>query len=528
METHEQEMEALYSETIPEAEEGTVLKGTIITIRPDGFMVDIGYKSEGFIPIREFTDKEKDELSEGDEVEVYVSRIDADGFVILSIEKARHLKAVQSLEEAMEKGSPVEATVKEKVKGGYRVDISGIKAFLPGSQVDVRPMKSPDSLAGQKITVRILKFDSKLSNMVVSRRVLLEEEKAALREKTLAALKPGSLISGTVKNITDYGLFVDIGGIDGLLHVSDISWGRTRHPSSTFSIDQEIEVLVNDFDLESGKVSLGYKQKSPDPWLNIEEKYPVGKVVSGKVVNLTDYGAFIELEEGVEGLLHVSELDWSLRSKRPSDYMEIGDHIDAQVLKTDQKDRRLSLGLKQLKPKPWDLVLEKYNVGEQITGVVRSFTDFGTFIELPEGVDALLHISDMSWTRHIKHPSEVLQKGQSIEAVILSMDPEKERMSLGLKQIQPDPWLEEIPSRFHLGEEVKCSVLRQTEFGLFVEIEGGVEGLIYSSETGDRLNEEIKAGDEITAWIIKVDTEERKIGLSLVGSSEETVPDDKD
>ncbi len=518
METHNKELDELYSGTIPDIVEGTILKGKVISIKPDSVVVDIGYKSEGFISIEEFAEREREGLCEGSEIEVYVSKIDSDGLVILSPEKARRIRTLQRLEEAQKDGTPVEGVVVERIKGGYNVDIEGVRAFMPGSQADLKPLKDPDSIIGQTVEVRVLKFNSKLTNVIVSRRVLLEEERARLREKTLANLKPDSIMPGVVKNITDYGVFVDLGGIDGLLHISDISWGRIRHPSDVFSIGQEIEVVVLNFAPDTEKVTLGYKQKRPDPWLDIEEKYPVGKVVSGKVVSLTDYGAFVEIEDGVEGLVHVSEIDWSPRPKHPSNYLEVGDVVDAQILRVDLKERRVSLGIKQLKPKPWELVAQRYEVGQRISGRVRSLTDFGAFIGLPEGVDALLHISDMSWTKHIRHPSEVLRKGQVVEAVVLSLEPEKERMALGLKQLEPDPWLETIPAKFHLGDEVKCKVLRHTEFGIFVELEGEVEGLVYSSEieTGGKKPEELyQEGDEIMVRIIKVDVEGRKIGLSL-------------
>ncbi len=518
METHDKELAELYSGTIPDVTEGSILKGKIVSVKPDSVIVDIGYKSEGFISIEEFTEKERTSLGEGDEIEVYVSRIDSDGLVVLSPEKARKIRTLQLLQEAQKDGTPVDGVVTERIKGGYTVDIDGVSAFMPGSQADLKPLKDADSIIGQPIKIRVLKFNSKLTNVIVSRRVILEEERAKLKEKTLANLKPDTIRPGVVKNITDYGVFIDLGGIDGLLHISDISWGRIRHPSDAFKIGQEVEVMILNFDPETEKVTLGYKQKKPDPWLNIEEKYPEGKIVSGKVVSLTDYGAFVEIEDGVEGLVHVSELDWSPRPKHPSNYIEVGDFVDAQILKVDPKERRVSLGIKQLKPKPWELVAQRYKVGQRISGRVRSLTEFGAFIGLPEGVDALLHISDMSWTKHIRHPSEVLRKGQMIEAVVLSLEPEKERMALGLKQLEPDPWEEEIPAEFHLGEEVKCKVLRHTEFGIFVELEGKVEGLVYSSEidTGGKRPEEVyKEGDEIIVRIIKVDVEGRKIGLSL-------------
>ncbi len=519
METQDQELQELISETIPEIQEGSIVKGTIVAIRPDSVVVDIGYKSEGFIPIEEFSEEERSALKEGDEIEVFLSRLDSDGLVSLSVEKAKRLKTLHLIQEAEKNNQPIEAKVVEHIKGGYRVDIQGVRAFMPGSQADIKPLKNPEEILGQNVLVKVLKYNNKLTNVIVSRREVIQEERERLKRKTLEVLKPGARMKGVVKNITDYGVFIDLGGIDGLLHISDISWGRIKHPSDVFRLGQEVEVLVLEFDAENEKVTLGYKQKRQDPWLTVQDRYPVGKIVSGKVVSLTDYGAFVELEEGVEGLIHVSEMDWSRRKKHPSYYVEIGDYVDAKVLEVDSQKKRISLGLKQLKPKPWDVIAKKYKVGDRVTGRVRSITEFGAFVELPEGVDALLHISDISWTRHIKHPSEVLRKGEKIEAVVLSLEPEKEKMSLGLKQLTPDPWLEEIPSRLQLGDEVKCRVLRHTEYGIFVEIEGLVEGLIYTSEIetpqGKKPEDAYKEGDEIVARIIKIDTEGRKIGLSL-------------
>ncbi len=518
MDTQEKGLDELYSETITDVEEGTILTGKVLTITDDSVIVDIGFKSEGFIPKTEFREGEVAALGPGSEVEVYVSRIDPEGTVNLSVERARRIRVFQRLQDAHDQGTPVEAVVSERVKGGYRVSIEGVKAFMPGSHADIKPLRNVDSIIGQTVSVKILKLNSKMTNIVVSRREVLEEERNRLKEKTLEHLKPGAVMKGVVKNITDYGVFVDLGGIDGLLHISDISWGRIRHPSDVFKPEQEVEVVVLDFNPETEKVTLGYKQRKPDPWLTVDEKYPVGKVVSGKVVSLTDYGAFIELEEGVEGLVHVSELDWSPRPKHPSHYIEVGDYVDAKVLNLDMEQKRISLGIKQLKPKPWDVVAQKYKVGQHVIGKVRSLTDFGAFVEIPEGVDALLHISDMSWTRHIKHPSEMLRKGQKIETVVLSLEPEKERMALGLKQLEPDPWEEEIPSRYHLGDEVQCKVLRNTEYGIFVEIDDFVEGLIYSSEIERSLlpgQDDPVEGDMLTARIIKIDLEGRKIGLSM-------------
>lgn len=518
MDTRDKELDEIYSETIPEIEAGTIMKGKIVSIKPDSVVVDIGFKSEGFIPITEFSDTEVGMLGEGREIDVYVSRIDSDGMIKVSIEKARRIRTMQSLQDALKGGTAVDAVVTERIKGGYRVDIDGITAFMPGSLADLKRIKNPDSLIRQRIRVKVLKMNPRMNNIVVSRRDLLEEERARLKEKTLSRIRKDALMKGVVKSITDYGVFVDLGGIDGLLHISDISWGRVRHPSDIFRVDQEVEVIVLSFDAETEKVTIGYKQKRPDPWLNIGERYPAGKVISGRVVSLTDYGAFVEIEEGVEGLVHVSEMDWSSRLKHPSYYVEVGDSIDVKVLHTDPEQKRISLGIKQLKPKPWELVAKRYSAGQRVPGRVRSLTDFGAFVEIPEGVDALLHISDISWTKHIRHPSEVLRKGQKIEAVILSLEPENKRMSLSLKHLTPDPWEGEIPSRFRTGDDVNCRVLRCTEYGIFVEVEDKVEGLIYSSEidTEGRGPEDLyREGDTLTARIIRIDLEGRKIGLSL-------------
>jgi small subunit ribosomal protein S1 len=394
------------------------------------------------------------------------------------------------------------------------VDIGGVKAFMPGSHIDIRPVKDIDSLIGQKTKFKVLKMNNKRSNVIVSRRLYLEEERAQLKEETLKKLEEGAILQGTVKNITDYGVFVDLGGIDGLLHISDISWGRITHPSKHFEVGQDIEVIVLKFDAENEKVTLGYKQKMPDPWSTVDVKYPVGSRVTGKVVSLTDYGAFVEVEEALEGLVHASEIEWSPRPKHPSKYLNVGDGVECVVLKADKEERRLSLSLKQLKPSPWEVVSEHYRIGQTITGKVRGITDFGAFIGLPEGVDGLVHISDISWTKHIKHPSEVLKKGQEVEAVILSIDPEKERMALSIKQLQQDPWINDIPQRYKLGDEYECSVLRATEFGVFVELDGDVEGLIYSSEL-PRDASGFEEGQTVKAHIIKVDLANKKIGLSM-------------
>lgn len=515
MEIKNNEMEKLYAETFHRIEEGEILKGRVIHVRHDGIMVDIGYKSEGFIPAEEFTPTELQSVNIDDTLDVYVVDIqDSEGIVLLSREKALKIKAWESLESALEKGQLLEGFICGKTKNGFNVDILGIKAFLPASQIDNKSLKEIDSLIGKTMKFKVLKLDQKKSSVLVSRKAAAEEERQERKMETLGKLREGARLKGVVKNITDYGVFVDLGGIDGLLHISDISWGRLSHPSEVFKIGDSIEVIVLKFDPENERVTLGYKQKRPDPWLSVNEKYPVGLRVKGKVTSITDYGAFIELEEGVEGLVHVSEMDWLPRPKHPSKYLEVGEFIDAIVLKVDKDERRISLSIKQLKPSPWEVVSKKYQVGDKVTGKVRSLTEFGAFVGLPEGVDGLIHISDMSWTRHINHPSEILRRGQKIEAIVLNIEPDKERIALGLKQLTPDPWLKEIPEKYALGTEVRCKVLKSTEFGLFVEIEGEVEGLVYSSEILKR-EEPYKEGDEIIARIIKIDTDERKIGLSM-------------
>ena len=520
MELKNDEMERIYAETFHNIKEGKILKGKVLALKQDGVIVDIGYKSEGIIPIGEFSEEEITSLQLGNNIEVYIERMkDSDGMVTLSKERATKIMIWETLENALQDNTPVEGKVVAKTKGGFSVDISGVNAFLPGSQVDIKTSVEMDSIIGKRMLFRVLKLNNKLSNVIISRKAILEEERQTKRAETIEKLKEGLLMSGIVKNITDYGVFVDLGGVDGLLHISDISWGRINHPSEFFAIGDEIEVIILKYDEKSNKVTLGYKQKKPDPWSTVDEKYPVGERLRGKVVSITDYGAFIELEEGLEGLVHLSEIEWVSRPKHPSKYLSIGETVDAIVLKAGKEERRLSLSMKQLKPSPWELISQRYMPGQKISGKVKTITDFGVFIGLPEGVDALIHISDLSWTKHIKHPSEILRKGQKVEAVVLSIEPSAERMALGLKQLESDPWLHDIPERFKLGSEVTGKALRITDFGIFVEVEGGVEGLIYPSEimkpASGRIEDVIKEGDDINIRIIKVDLDERKIGLSM-------------
>ncbi len=518
MDSENNDLERLYAESFQAIESGTLLTGTVVTVKQDGVIVDIGYKSEGFIRIDEFSEEELSALRPGAKIEVFVVAIkDADGIVYLSKERASRIRSWNRIEKAVQEGADVKGTITEKTKGGLLVDIGGVRAFLPGSQIDTRVIRDVDSLIGQTLTFRILKVNSRRSNVIVSRRAIIEEERAHLKTETLKNLTEGALMTGTVKNITDYGVFVDLGGIDGLLHISDISWGRISHPRELFKVGDSIEVVILKYNEETERVTLGYKQKHPDPWLSIEEKYQAGSTVTGRVVSITDYGAFVEVEEGLEGLVHMSEIDWTPRPKHPSKYLSVGDTVTAVVLKADRDERKLSLSIRRTKPSPWELIGKNYQTGQRISGKVKSITDFGAFVGLPEGVDGLIHISDMSWTRHIKHPSELLRKGQVVETVILSIDAANEKISLGLKQLQPDPWIELIPSKFHLGNEISGTILRTTDFGIFLEMEDGVEGLIYANEIVPRPedNGTYREGEQVRARIIKIDLDERKIGLSM-------------
>jgi small subunit ribosomal protein S1 len=510
---------ALYEETFRNFEEGTIIEGRIVAISHGRVVVDIGYKSEGIIPAEQFNSEELQALKVNDRLVVYIEeREDADGNLILSKEKADKMKVWEDLEKAYNEERIVDGKILTRIKGGMMVDI-GVKAFLPGSQIDLHPIRDLDGLVGKTFPLKIIKINHRRGNVVVSRRVLLEESRDKKRQTTLANLKEGQLVPGIVKNITEYGAFIDLGGIDGLLHITDMSWGRVGHPSEMFVVGDRVEVMVLKYDRETGRISLGLKQKGSDPWASVAAKYPIGTRVKGKVVSLTDYGAFIELEPGVEGLVHVSEMSWSHEVRHPSRLVSVGDQVEAAVLNIEPGNRKISLGMKQTAPNPWDMVEAKYPAGTRIQGKVKSLTDFGAFIGLDEGIDGLIHISDMSWTKHIKHPSELFKKAQAVEAVVLRIDKEKERLSLGYKQLSRDPWDVEIPDRYKVGASVTGKVSKLTDFGVFVELESGVEGLIHISEAGlqppARLEEKFKPQDEIAAKIIKVDREERKIALSL-------------
>ncbi|PYM57733.1 MAG: 30S ribosomal protein S1 [Candidatus Rokuibacteriota bacterium] len=516
-ESDQEELEALYRQSFQDLDEGEVVKGTIVGVKGTEVLVDVGYKSEGTIPLEEFH-RSGIVPKVGEEIEVYLeAKEDAEGLIVLSKEKADKIKVWDVITRAYEKGTPIEGKVVEVVKGGLAVDV-GVKAFLPGSQVDLRPVKNLASMLGQPIRARVIKLNRRRGNVVLSRRVVLEEEREEKRKHTLSVLHEGMVLPGVVKNITEYGAFIDLGGVDGLLHITDMSWGRISHPSEMLQVGDRIDVVVLHFDRESGRVSLGHKQKGPDPWETVEERFAVGSRHPGKVVSLTNYGAFIELDRGVEGLVHVSEMSWTRRVRHPSKIVNVGDEVEVVVLDVNRVQKRISLGMKQIESDPWETIEERYKPGVRVQGKVRNLTDFGAFVEMEPGIDGLLHISDMTWARNVTHPSEVLKKGQPIETIILHVDKEQKRISLGLKQIQRDPW-EEAVRRFPVGTNVKGKVVRLTEFGAFVELEPGVDGLLHISQMSthpvNRPEDVVQLGDELTLKVIRVEPNERRIGLSL-------------
>src|SRR4051812_22942185 len=508
----------LYDNSFRNMAEGEVVKGTVLKVTPSEVIVDVGYKSEGIIPVDEFVDETGQiTVQPGDIVDVLLERTeDREGYVVLSREKAEKMKIWDEVEKAYSERKVVVGRVIERIKGGLAVDI-GVRAFLPGSQIDVRPVRNLDALRGQELRMRVIKVNKKRGNIVLSRKVLLEEENAEKKKHTLETLAEGKVLRGVVKNITDYGAFIDLGGIDGLLHITDMSWGRVGHPSEIFKVNDEVDVVVLKYDPNTERVSLGHKQLVPDPWSAVTERYPVGARVSGKVVSLTDYGAFIELEPGVEGLIHVSEMSWSKRVKHPSKVLNVGDTIEAMVLGVDPTARRISLGLKQVEQNPWHDLAGKYPVGTKIKGRVRNLTEFGAFVEVEDDIDGLIHISDMSWSKRIKHPSEVLKKGDVVEAMVLNIDAENQRLSLGLKQLATDIW-DDFFSRRHVGDTIEGKVVRMTNFGAFVELDEGIEGLIHVSEFDEKHGGEkidLQVEQTYPMKIIKLSPAERKIGLSI-------------
>ncbi len=511
-----EEMETYFTESLNQFKEGQIINGKIIEISKGMATVDVGFKSEGIVQLHEFPDDGKN-MAIGDEVEVFLERVeDNDGNVVLSKEKANKIKLWDELVKTYEADEIIEGTVVAKAKGGLTVDI-GLKAFLPGSQIDLRPIRNLEKLIGEKFQMRIIKMNKKRGNIVLSRRVLLEEQRKHSRSETLQKLEEGNLVDGIVKNITEYGVFIDLGGIDGLLHITDMSWGRVNHPSEMFSIGDKVQVMVLKFDKEKERVSLGLKQITPDPWVNVDEKYPVETRIKGKVVSITDYGVFVELEKGIEGLVHISEMSWSRHVKHPSKIVSIRDEVEAVVLTLDKEKKRISLGMKQIEPNPWEEIERKYPIGSEVDGTVRNLTDFGAFIELEDGVDGLIHISDLSWKK-IKHPSEVLKKKDAAKAVVLSIDKDSCRISLGIKQLQPDPW-DDIAKNYLIGTEVEGTIIKVTGFGAFAEFGDGLEGLIHvsqlSSEKVTHPDKAVSVGDKIKAKVIKVDTSSKKIALSI-------------
>jgi small subunit ribosomal protein S1 len=526
LESFEQEQ----AQTEAALNEDQVVTGTVLKITPQYVVVDIGYKSEGVIPVAEFQDHEGNvSLKRGDEIAVMREPGHTEeGYINLSHQKAQRLQAWDEIEKGFNDKAAVVAKVIDRIKGGLTVDIMGARAFLPGSQVDLRPVRNLDGMKGHEIEVRIIKLNKKRGNIVVSRKQLLEEEQSEKRSKTLENLHEDAILTGTVKNLTDYGAFVDLGGIDGLLHITDMSWGRLTHPRDLVQVGDQIQVKVLKFDRDKQRVSLGFKQLTPDPWLDAAERYPIGAHVRGRVISVTDYGAFIELEQGIEGLVHVSEMTWSKRMKHPSKLVNVGDQVEAVVLNVNPAERRISLGLKQLESNPWETLHEKFPVGTVVEGKVRNLTDFGAFIEIEDGIDGLVHVSNLSWTKRVKHPSEVLKKGDRIKAIVLAIEPDQRRLSLGVKQLQPDVW-DTFFEQHRVGDVIHGKVLRLASFGAFVEIADGVEGLCHNSEAVDAHGAPIKMepGLEHDFKIIKMNPAEKKVGLSIraVESAEATRAD---
>lgn len=496
---------------------GDVALGTIIGSVDDYYLVDVGDKAESYISKAEFRLDGETEIKIGDSFEVFVERRKEEGGLLLSREKAIAIKVWEDIAKIQENDGTIEGKVESRVKGGMSVDI-GVPAFLPYSQIDLRPVKDLDALIGQSFEFKILKFNRKRNNVVISRRAILEEERNKLREKMRSRLEEGQIIKGAITNITDYGLFIDMGGMDGLCHITDLSWGRVSHPSKLYKVGQELEVKVLKYDKEHDRVSLGVKQLREDPWETVISRYPVGQKTAGKVVSITDYGVFVELEEGVEGLIHVSEMTWSKKPRHPSKMVAVGDEVEVMVLNIETETKRISLGMKQLQPNPWDLVTENYPVGSIIEGKIKNITDFGVFIGIEEGIDGLIHVSDLSWTERIKHPSEKYTKGETIQAVVLKIDKENERFSLGIKQMVPDPW-QAAYNKYPSGTVVEGTITNVTDFGIFVKLEEGIEGLVHVSEISkDKVKTPVgmyQVGDTLKAIVINVSAKDRKIGLSV-------------
>jgi len=512
-----EEMEKLYTESIKSFEVGSILKGRVLAITPTEIIVDGGYKSEGAVPAEEFEDLS--EVKIGDEIEVLLEAVEADsGLIRLSKRKADRIRGWERIVTQYKEGDVVKGRVMRKIKGGLLVDL-GIPVFLPASQIDIKLPGDIGEYIGKEVTCKILKIDETRQNIVVSRRKLLEEGREKQKQQLLSEIQVGELRKGIVKNLADFGAFVDLGGLDGLLHITDMSWGRINHPSDLLSIGQEVEVKILDVDKEKEKIALGLKQKLESPWTKVEEKYPPGTKTTGQVVNIMPYGAFVKLEDGIEGLVHISEMSWTRRVNQPTEMVSIGDTVEVVVLKVNKEKQEISLSMKQVEANPWDVIEEKYAPGTKVKGKVRNLTSYGVFVEIEEGIDGLLHISDVSWSKKVTHPSEVFKKGETIEAVVLSVDKEKKRVALGTKQLVEDPWEKKVSEKYGVGDVVKGRVTKLTNFGAFVELESGVEGLLHISELAEKKVSDpkdiVSEGQEVEVKIIKLDVGQRKLGLSL-------------
>lgn len=510
-------------------DEGTIVAGEVVKVDKDYVLVDVNFKSEGQIPVSEFTTADGDvTVKVGEKVDVFVARKnEAEGTIYLSRDKAVRMQVFDKLEELQEKDGEVVGRIVRRIKGGYTVDLNGVEAFLPGSHVDLRPVPDMDALVNKEFDFKILKINRRRSNVIVSRRVLLEEMRSEQRDKLLGTLEDGQVVTGKVKNITEYGVFIDLGGLDGLLHITDMSWKRIKHPKEMVNLGDDLELKILSFDRDAQKVSLGLKQLVPDPWENIAEKYPQDSRFTGTITNLADYGAFVELENGVEGLVHISEMSWTRKLRHPSQMVKVGDEVEVIVLGVDQDKKRISLGMKQISPNPWDVVAEKYPEGTVLEGAIKNITEFGVFIGIEEGIDGLIHVSDISWTKKIRHPSEVYKVGDAVQAKVLTVDKENEKFTLGVKQLTEDPWTQ-VPAKYPVGQMITGTVTNITDFGLFVEVEEGIEGLVHVSEISRKKvkspSEMFKEGDSIEAKVIHVSADERRLGLSIKQTKEDAAP----
>ncbi|KAF0234596.1 MAG: small subunit ribosomal protein [Desulfovibrionaceae bacterium] len=522
-------LENYLNEDFGDLEEGVITRGVVVRVGKEHILVDVNFKSEGQIPVSEFTDPEGNvTVGVGDEIDVYVvGKNESEGTIHLSRDRAKRMQLFDKLEDLQDKDDIITGRIQRRIKGGYTVDLGGVEAFLPGSHVDLRPVPDMDALVGNEFEFRVLKINRRRSNVIVSRRVLLEERRESLRRDLLTTLEESQTVTGRVKNITEYGVFVDLGGLDGLMHITDMSWKRVKHPKEMVSLGDELELKVLSFDKDKQKVSLGMKQLTPDPWQNIADKYPVDRRMSGKVTNLVDYGAFVELEAGVEGLVHISEMSWTRKLRHPSQMVHLGDEVEVVVLGVDPDKKRISLGMKQVKPNPWDLVAERYPEGAVLEGTVKNITEFGIFIGIEDGIDGLIHVSDISWTKKVRHPGEMFKVGDVVRAKVLTVDKQSEKFTLGIKQLSDDPW-HDVPGRYPVGAMVKGLVTNITDFGLFVEVEEGIEGLVHVSEISRKKvktpAELYKEGDQIEARVIHVSADERRLGLSIKSLKED---DDK-